>query len=92
MISWTTKTLFGRLFPCPSYKALQAIKNHEDLYCFYEGKQMIIKEMDIEQSKVKESILYDDISNINGGKQYTLWYFVWRPKTKDQLTREMFGY
>ena len=92
MIVWTTKSLFEGYFPCPSYIAERAIKKHQDLYCIYGKKEMIIKELSISGAKVKESLLFDDKSNMNKGKPYTLWYFLWKPKTKNQLDREMLGF
>jgi hypothetical protein len=92
MISWTTKTLFQGLFPIPSYKVKQALKAHEDVHCFYQGKEMIVKELDLEPKKVKESEIFDDKSRMNGGKQYQLFYYMWSPKSNETLTREFLGY
>lgn len=92
IISWTSKTLFEGLFPLPSWKAKQGIKKHKDIYCFYEDKIMIIKEMDIEKKKVKESLMYEDKNNLNKGKQYNLWYYLWTPKTQEEITKQILGY
>lgn len=92
MISWTTKTLFQGLFPIPSYKVKQAMRKHEDIHCFLEGtnKVMILKEMDLRNTlPLKESLMFDDKSNINGGKPYNLLYYKWNPKTDDQRTKEL---
>lgn len=88
MISWTTKTLFTGLFPIPSYKVKQALTKHDDIHCFYEGQEMIIKELDL-NTPVKESLMFDDKSGINNGKQYSLKYYKWNPKSYESRTREM---
>jgi len=92
MISWTTKTLFQGLFPIPSYKVKQALKSHEPVHCFFEGKEMILLEMDLIPKKVKESEMYEDKSGMNDRKPYQLYYYVWSPKSKSQLDKEMLGY
>lgn len=92
MISWTTKTLFEGYLPCPNYIVKRCLRVHEDLHCFYGDQEMIIKELDLIPKIQKESELYDDKHNMNGGKQYKLLYYVWNPLTKEQLNRKYCGY
>jgi hypothetical protein len=91
MITWKSKTLFNGLFPCPDYWVKQAIRNHEDLYCYYNGKESIVKEEDLKHP-LKQSELYDDKFRMNGGKQYKLFYYKWNPKSRNTIDREMCGY
>lgn len=92
MIIWKSNTLFQGLFPIPSYKVKQALRKHDSIHCYYGGKEMIIKELDLKLKLVKESELFDDKSGINGKKQYSLYYYVWSPKTDDQRTKELLYY
>ena len=92
MICWTAKTLFEGLFPCPDYKITEAIKKHEDLHCFYNGKEMIIRELDLKKKVVKESEIYEDKFKMNKGKPYHLIYFNWNPLTKEEITKMMLNY
>lgn len=92
MITWKSTSLHEGYFPCPGYLAERAIKKHQDLQCIFGTQEMIIKELSIPGAKIKESLIFEDKSNMNKGKPYTLWYFLWTPKTKNQLDREMLGY